>query len=149
MPRLLRRTPTSLRTSLTEEQIVLLCRKTRMLVRSEIEGVTKRYLANGKVELPQKTGANAYDPFGSNTVDPETGWWAEHLLNPYYLTSQLRRYGFTTKIKPGFYGDKGAFLNPIIKIAGAPMALPIAAFYTVSALRNGPARELPGKEMSP
>lgn len=121
---------------LREEEIVLLCNKTRMLVRSEIECVVKRYLGNKKLELPKKTGANAYDPFRSNTVDPETGWWNEHLLSPFYLTSQLRKYGFTAKTKFGFYGGRGAFLNPVIRIAGA-MALPIAAFYTVSAARDG------------
>lgn len=135
--------------TLTEGQIVLLCRRTRLLVRREIECVVERYLQNSTVELPQKTGANAYDPFRSNTVDPETGWWAEHLVNPFYLSGQLRRYGFTAKIKPGFYGGKGAFLNPVIRSAGAAMALPIAPFYTVSALRYRSTRPLPGKETSP
>jgi len=135
--------------TLREEQIVLLCKKTRMLVRNEIECMVERYLENNKVGLPQKTGANAYDPFRTNTVDPETGWWAEHLLNPFYLSSQLRKYGFTAKIKPGFYGGRGAFLNPVIRFAGGAMALPIAAFYTVSAIRNGSTRALSGEEISP
>ncbi len=120
---------------LQDDQIVLLCKKTRMLVRSEIESVTKRYLENGKVELPNKIGANAYDPFRTNTVDPETGWWVEHILNPFYVSSQLRKYGFTANTKPGYYGGKGAFLNPVIRIAGLA-AMPIAPFYTVTAVRK-------------
>jgi 2-polyprenyl-3-methyl-5-hydroxy-6-metoxy-1,4-benzoquinol methylase len=124
---------------LREEDLVLLCRKTRMLIRNQIEAVTNLYLETRKVELPKTTGANAYDPFGSNTVDPETGWWAEHLLNPFYLSSQLRKYGYTVNIKSGFYGNRGTFLNPIIRIAGVA-ALPIAPFYTVNAVREHCAR---------
>jgi len=120
---------------LTEEELVLLCRKTRLLVRSEIQSVTKRYLDDKKMVLPQKMGANAYDPFRSNTVDPETGWWAEHLLNPFYLAEQLRKYGFTAMIRPGPQDGRSAILNPLIRIAGATVSLFFAGFYTVSAVR--------------
>lgn len=126
--------------TLREDETVLLCRKTRMLVRREIESVTKRYLENQKVELPQKTGANAYDPFRSNTVDPDTGWWAEHLVNPFYLTRQLRKYGFAAKIMPGFHSGRFTFLNPVIRIARGAMTLPIAKFYTVNAIRDSSGR---------
>jgi len=121
---------------LREELIVMLCRKTRMLVRSEVEDVVKGYLQNEKVELPKKTGANTHDPYGTNTVDPETGWWAEHLVNPYYLARQLRKYGYTATIKPGYRGGRGSILNPAIKVLRGALALPLSGYYTVSAVKD-------------
>lgn len=120
---------------LKAEQIMVLCKKTRMLVRSEIETLIKRYLESGHIELPKITGANAYDPFGTNTVDPETGWWAEHLLNPFYLSKQLRKYGFAANVRPGYYGNRGSFLNFVIRYTGVA-ALPLAAFYTICAQKT-------------
>ncbi|MCU0694401.1 MAG: class I SAM-dependent methyltransferase [Polyangiaceae bacterium] len=122
--------------TLSEDDLVLLCRRTRMLVRRDIEEVVERYVQTKKVEIPKRSGANAHDPYHSNTVDPESGWWAEHLINPYYLTKQLRRYGYSARIKAGPHEGRGAFLNPVIKALGAPLALSIAPYYTLFAVKN-------------
>lgn len=120
---------------LTEEQIVLLTRKTRMLIRNEIESVVERYLATGQVQLPRKTGANAHDPFGTNTVDPESGWWAEHLIRPSYFRGVFAKFGYRTRIWPGYYEGRGSFVNPILRVLGGTAGLPIAAYYSVDAQR--------------
>lgn len=125
---------------LTELQVALLAKATRKLVRREVEAVVDGYLRNGQVAVPRKTGANRYDPYGTNTVDPDSGWWAEHLLNPWHLTRHLMRHGYTARIRAGYFGRKGAFLNPVISAVGAPLALPVAAFYTVQASLSASSR---------
>lgn len=121
---------------LSEKEIQLLGKKTRLLLYREVDDVIHQYLEKKVVLVPKKTGANSHDLFRSNTVDPETGWWAEHLVNPYYLVRLLRRQGFRAKIRAGFYGGRGAFLNPLIRTIRAPLALPIAAYYTLYAIRQ-------------
>lgn len=118
---------------LTEVEVRNICSKTRMLIRSEIELVVENYLKTGEIIIPSKKGVNRYDPFGTNTVDPETGWWAEHFFNPFYLTKLLRDFDFTAKIKVGYYGQHGSFLNLPINLLGVPFALPICSFYSVHA----------------
>ena len=120
---------------LCEEHIVSLSKKTRMLLRSEIELVVDGYLKNKNLKLPKKKGINAYDPFGSNTVDHETGWWGEHLFNPFYLSKQIRRYQFKVQIRLGYRYGRGVFLNPMMRVFPVVVALPIASFYTIDAMR--------------
>ena len=121
---------------ITDSEAQLLCSKTRMLVRNEVEIVVKNYLKDRKIILPKKNGVNSHDPFCSNTVDPETGWWAEHLFNPYSLTKTLRKLDFYSKIKAGYYGRHGGVLNFPIRLLWAPFALTISAFYTVHAEKS-------------
>lgn len=40
----------------------------------------------------------------TNTCDPYTGNWAEHLMDIYQLKNQLSNLGFRSKILPGYYG---------------------------------------------
>ena len=121
---------------LSEEEVAMLCRKTRLLIRKEIEAVVHHYLQVKEVKIPLKSGANAYDPYRSNTVDPDAGWWAEHLINPYHIVRVLDHYGYNAKIMAGYYRRYGAFINPLIAAIGAPLSLPIAAYYTVYAKKH-------------
>jgi 2-polyprenyl-3-methyl-5-hydroxy-6-metoxy-1,4-benzoquinol methylase len=121
---------------LTEAEVVVLAKGTRLLVRAEIEAVVKGYLQSKTLHVPRKAGINGQDPFRSNTVDPESGWWAEHLVNPYSIARCLRNQGFSAKVMPGFYGRRGAILNPVIRALGAPLALPLAAFYSIRAAKH-------------
>jgi hypothetical protein len=119
--------------TLSAAEVGMLARKSRLLIRSQIEEVVRHYVAEKKISLPRSYGANASDPFGSNTVSPESGWWEERFVNPYYLSGLLKKLGFRARVLPGYYGRKGAFLNPIIAALGAPLALAIASFYTIEA----------------
>lgn len=123
--------------SLSKDEIVKIGKKTRMLKSNQIQEVVDKYIRTKKIEIPRLLGANAYDPYRSNTVDPETGWWAEHLFNPFYLAHVLRKQGYKSKILPGFHGGRKRYiLNVFIRIACTVLALPIAPFYTVSAIRD-------------
>jgi 2-polyprenyl-3-methyl-5-hydroxy-6-metoxy-1,4-benzoquinol methylase len=124
---------TNLAPDLDEKQIAQLAKATRMMIAAEIEAVVHSYVDGQGIVLPKKTGANRYDPYRRNTLDPETGWWAEHLVSPFYFRRCLRRYGYRTKILSGFYANRGDFLNPVLRSFGRTLPLPIAPFYTVRA----------------
>lgn len=122
--------------SLSEDQVKQIARKTRICIREEIEETVKHFELSRQIVLPKKTGVNAYDPYGSNTVDPNTGWWAEHLFNPLCLTQKLKDFGFSARVKGGYYGGRGSFLNPLIRYSGGMFSLPIAQYYTVEGFRK-------------
>ena len=130
---------------LPDRDTLMLCKKTRMLRKDEIEAVVERYLEDKAVELPPKCGANAYDPYRSNTVDPDTGWWAEHFFNPFYLRGKLARYGYDVCIRPGYYGGKGGAINGVIRRLGGRLGLPLANFYTVAARQQAAEESAPAR----
>ena len=107
---------------LSDKEIVKMTKNSRLLIRKDIEEMVRHYSQTKDMRIPKLTVANLYDPFRFNTVDPETGWWAEHLINPYYFIKILNRYGFKTKIMAGPYRRLGSFINPIIRAIGMPLA---------------------------
>jgi len=124
---------------LTEDEIIKLGNKTRLLVNSEITALVNYYKKDKLIRFPLKSGANAYDPYNTNTVDPDNGWWAEHLVNPFYLSRYLKKYGYNSRIMAGFHNGerRSILLNPIIKILGERLSLPFAGYYTVYAYKDG------------
>lgn len=80
----------------------------------------------------------------TNTCDPYTGNWAEHLMDIYQLENQLQEVGFRSKILAGYYGSsdkRGKIVNRII-IPGLNtlINLPkywicIAPFFTLYGIR--------------
>lgn len=74
----------------------------------------------------------------TNTCDPYTGNWAEHLMNTNSLKEILVKTGFEVKILPGYYGRYknfilriiGNFLNLII-YSSDWFGIKLAPFYTV------------------
>jgi 2-polyprenyl-3-methyl-5-hydroxy-6-metoxy-1,4-benzoquinol methylase len=51
----------------------------------------------------------------TNTCDPYTGNWAEHLMDPYRLRNILSQKGFDARIINGYYGCRD---NPLYRYAG-------------------------------
>ncbi|MBI4835408.1 MAG: hypothetical protein HY811_11415 [Planctomycetes bacterium] len=63
----------------------------------------------------------------TNTCDPYTGNWMEHLMNPYRLRNALSQKGFKARIINGYYGCRN---NPLYRYAGSFLNL------FISTIRN-------------
>jgi len=81
---------------LTDIEIEQLTRVTRGMIEGDIRRTVDSYLSMG--ELPQEPS------HPTNTCDPFTGNWAEHLMDPYHLRDILAEQGFAAQILWGFYG---------------------------------------------
>lgn len=66
----------------SEEEAEKLARVTRGMVESDIKKCVDEYKSSGKIPRVDAS---------SNTCDPYTGNWAEHLMNPYELRDILRK----------------------------------------------------------
>ena len=87
--------------NLQTSEIDLLAKKTRGLIKKDIIIATDKYLATK--ELPKELN------HPTNTCDPFTGNWAEHLIKPKYWESMLDNLKFSTTILGGYYslGSQG------------------------------------------
>ena len=80
---------------LKQEEVELLAKKTRGLTQKDIIVWVKRYLE--KRELPQEL------VHPTNTCDPYTGNWAEHLIEPKHWEILLNKSKLNTIILGGYY----------------------------------------------
>lgn len=89
------------------EDIEKLAHATRGLIKHDIEGVVDGYCANGII---------AYSPgHPSNTCDPYTGNWAEHLMDTGDVKKMLSDSGFEVSLVPGYYDSAGKNYKRVIK----------------------------------
>jgi len=116
---------------LTNAEVERLVRASRLLVRSQIQSMVEMYLKTGRITNRRPPGMNGFDPFRTNVVDPESGWWQEHFLNPFELARVLSSTGFRVRVMPGYYGSKGAFLNPFVRFLGCRLGLFLGQFYSI------------------
>jgi hypothetical protein len=125
------------------DSVNVLVKNTRGLIKDEIIALTKSYVNTGNIEKKKKP-AGDFDPFGTNTCDPLTGWWAEHFLSPPMLARTLNEAGFNSKILFGNYNTcqelailrlASHIINAIMRRMGI-MALPIASYYVLVAWRK-------------
>lgn len=115
---------------LIETEIDEIARATRGKIESDIQKCVSDYL--NTQQLPQKPN------HPSNTCDPYTGNWAEHLMNPHDLKDVLSSSGFRVEIVSGYYGHNEnpikniifKFLNFFIRFF-KKQGIRIAPFYTV------------------
>ena len=91
----------------------------------------------------QRTGRLAYTPDGTNTCDPLTGNWAEHVMDVRQLRVILADSGFETQILAGRYVPQMSRLynviGPLLNWAIATLgfyALPVAPHYILHARRR-------------
>ena len=120
---------------LTEKEVELLAQVTRGLMEYDINQCVTTYIETGN--LPE--GLN----HPTNTCDPYTGNWAEHLMDPYHLKDILSQGGFTAKVLPGYYGYyrnsvkriTGKILNGGIYILGK-YSMSAAPFFTIYGRRQ-------------
>ena len=123
--------------ALKENEVLQLVNNTRGMIDVDIRKTIEHYLHTSQIPAPLA--------HPTNTCDPYTGNWAEHLMNPYELAKILAEYGFTTSVLAGFYGNLASFtkrhigriLDIIIhsKLIGKH-SLRLTPFYTVYGKRN-------------
>lgn len=91
---------------LSEKEIEILAIRTRGKIINEILEAVDEYLETGclikGLEHP------------TNTCDPLTGNWCEHLMDPYWLGGILKNSGFNVEIMAGYYGSSGKLMKVII-----------------------------------
>lgn len=127
---------------LPAEDVARLAHATRKHIRPEIERFLRRYRETGAMACMELSETNRYDPYGTNTCDPDTGWWAEHLMNPWRLKRKLSAEGFNTRVMNGAYGRPSKFAkrvgarfaNVLVRGLG-PFGIVVAAYYTLWARR--------------
>ena len=126
--------------NLPENEIWGLAQRTRGLSEKDICKAMSEYL---------KTGNLTYRPsHPTNTCDPYTGNWEEHLLDPYALASVLAQSGFRTQVLIGFYGDpRNAFKKSLAHILNLAITalgqngIRLAPSYTLYGVREVQARQ--------
>ena len=98
----------SKKVDLSEEIINKLATQTRGLRKENIEEEINNYIEFNviSVNLKDKT----------NTCDPLTGNWDEHIMNPKELASQLREIGFQVLILPGYWRGSNRLHLRLIKL---------------------------------
>lgn len=119
---------------LSPKQVDALARRTRGLIKEDIHRAVDIYAVDGKLPVLQARG--------SNTCDPLTGNWAEHLLSPRELRQVLSDARLQGQVLRGYYGSwAGAkaplfpLVNRVISVLG-PLGLHLAPFYTLVARRS-------------
>ncbi len=121
---------------------------TRGCIRAGIEQIVRHCRETGSIRRNVLSGVNRFDPYGTNTCHPETGWWAEHFMNPWYLRRRLAEEEFEAVVEMGRYGRPTGVakragaqaINSLIRLAG-PAGIVLAAYYTLRARRAGPGKD--------
>lgn len=121
---------------LSPEEVDVLARRTRGYRRDDIERFVREYLS-GRT-LPPLIG------HPTNTCWSDTGSWCDRLLDPYEVVALLDGYGFTSRVRTGYYslGQDGIALNGtrlalnmLCRLLKS-RALRLAPFYMVEGTRN-------------
>lgn len=84
------------------QDVKYLARKTRGMIREDIVRQIDLFKRNGIVELSP-------DGF-TNTCDPVTGNWAEHLISFKKLRAVMNANNFTASILPGYWTAERRFV---------------------------------------
>ncbi|MBD3338122.1 MAG: hypothetical protein GF353_03365 [Candidatus Lokiarchaeota archaeon] len=120
---------------LKEDEIELLSRLTRGFLVDHIKAITASYVENKKLPKPIKHPTNTCDPF--------TGNWFEHLMDPFELKKILDLNGFETSIYSGYYStgktlvrSVTTFLLNLLITFSSNKGLRIAPFYAIHAIKK-------------
>jgi hypothetical protein len=84
-----------------------LAKATRGLIKEDIKKCVDEFLSTGSISYKLE--------HPTNTCDPLTGNWSEHLMNLPWLEKYLQTLGFKTEILPGYYPLNGPWINRGIK----------------------------------
>lgn len=88
---------------LTAEQVDQLSRWTRGLIQSDIQNCVDEYRQQGSI---------TYRPdHPTNTCDPYTGNWCEHLIDTRWLRHVIEDAGFSVEILAGHFPVSGSYLK--------------------------------------
>lgn len=120
--------------SLTEKVVDELAVLTRGLIKEDIIQKVDEYISSGILpEAPDHP---------TNTCDPYTGNWFEHLMDPYELAQVLDSTGFHTVVMCGYYDRPNKvikravkiFLNMLIRVMGRN-GLYLAPYYAIFSVK--------------
>lgn len=117
--------------SLEPAVVETLAARTRGMMRSDIEQAVQRFVDGGVLPVEPD--------HSSNTCDPFTGNWEEHLMDPEPLADILRAAGMTARVVPGYWGEPRSALkapmaialNSLVTLAGPRAGLALAPYYAV------------------
>lgn len=120
---------------LKDEEVNCLAKLTRGLIKNDIEESVQVYLDTSVLPQPPDHPTNTCDPF--------TGNWFEHLMDPYKLSRTLDVYGFVSTVRCGYYDSPRNtikrsikhVLNFIIRQTG-PFGLYFAPYYAIHAIKK-------------
>jgi hypothetical protein len=122
---------------LVDGEVDELATRTRGLMRDHILNRVDVYINVGdfpaKIEHP------------TNTCDPYTGNWMEHLMDPYYLMETLSAHAFDVELLPGFWGHRSHpfknivtnLLDFFIRVFPRHLGLHFSPYYSLYAKHNG------------
>lgn len=108
---------------------------TRGMIEDDIRRCVDSFLASGQMPPPPS--------HPTNTCDPHTGNWTEHLMDPRWVLALLREGRFDAELLPGYYGHMvsrpkrwiGTALNLLVRATGR--FGPRAALYLMFLGRRG------------
>ena len=117
---------------LSPDQVEQIARSTRGLIQSDIEKCVNEFRRQGSIAY--------HIDHPTNTCDPYTGNWCEHLMDFEWLEHILKTDGFSVEIMTGHYIICGSllkksvkvFLNAMIRLLGR-RGMFIAPYYLVYA----------------
>ncbi len=117
---------------LSQEVVEQLARSTRGLIQRDIEKCVDEFRQRGSITY--------HIDHPTNTCDPYTGNWCEHLMEFDWLESTIRNTGFSVEITAGYYNSDGPLpkkivkmlLNAMIKVLGR-QGMFLAPYYVVCA----------------
>lgn len=93
---------------LNENDIDLLAQKSRGLNKKDIELLVDSFLETGTINYVMK--------HPTNTCDPQTGNWTEHLIDLNHLLKTLKQWGFKAEIEHNKYILSNNFIKDFTKI---------------------------------
>ena len=120
---------------MNSNDIEQLAELTRGMLIADIEQAVINFVNNG--DLPTKP----LHP--TNTCDPYTGNWFEHLMDPFKLRNILIKNGYDSTVIPGYYGESKNISYNIIKYILNSiiskhkwLGLKLAPFYAIWGLKK-------------
>ncbi len=116
--------------TLSNKEVTAITAITRGKIKADIHATVDRY---------KKTGSLPAVPSYTDTCDPYTGNWSEHLLDPYEVCSYVDQTKFKTNVVCGYYGHNtdwkrktvGMLLNGLNACMPTKLALKSAPFYAI------------------
>lgn len=117
------------------KEVDQLAELTRGMMIDKIKQAVTNYKNTGN--LPDKPS------HPTNTCDPYTGNWFEHLMDPFHLKNILNKNGYDSEVIPGYYGKSRklsynvikSFLNMMIS-SNKKMGLRISPFYSIRGFKK-------------
>src|SRR5690606_7509840 len=93
---------------LSAEQVEQLALATRGLMRPDIDKNVDEFRQRGAISY--------HMAHPTNTCDPNTGNWSEHLMEFQWLEEVLHKAGFSVQFLPGLYYTHGSLPKKLVKV---------------------------------